>query len=59
MITRYGIVGYFSDLANDSQGDWVAYEDVVAILKTTLQDETVDDLRSEICKQFGIDLDED
>ncbi len=59
MITRYGIVGYFSDLDNDSQGDWVAYEDVVAILKTALQDETVDDIRSYICEQFGIELDED
>jgi hypothetical protein len=59
MITRYANAGYFADLEPDKQGGWVAYEDVVAILKTALQDETVDDIRSEICEHFGIDLDEE
>jgi hypothetical protein len=59
MITRYANAGYFADLEPDKQGGWVAYEDVVAILKTALQDETADDIRSYICEHFGIDLDED
>lgn len=59
MITRYASGGYFADLDPDKQGNWVEYEDVVAILKIALQDETADDIRSYICEQFGIELDED